>query len=351
MNNTLCDIIIPVCNRLDLTEKCFASIRARTHSPYRLIVIDNGSDAETKTFLEDYRSSHEGAILVRNHTNAGWVKAVNQGLRLSAGPFVCIMNNDTVVKTDGWLAQLIEIARLEGDIGLVNPNFKTKRDVSTKKPYIEADFCRGYCIVVRRAVIEKVGYLDESYGLGYYDDDDYSVRAIRAGFRCVRANYVFVEHVRDSTFSSMFGDDRMIGLHERNKMLFYLKWGRRLRLLFIITREKDRKNVSDLFFSLARRQHVVYVWNVTAPLGLEHINIRERLFPRLAHQAVFWLLLCFNKRKREARRYDIVFVDAPRLQAACSVVKARIYKVDAAHDMDRIREIVDSSAGVPCDAT
>ena len=139
------DIIIPVFNETAITKNCLDSIDANSDTPYRLILIDNASGEEAKSYLEDFARSHNNATLVRNEANLGWVKAVNQGIKLSKSPYICIMNNDTVVKTPGWLAKLTAVAEAAGDIGLVNPRFNSKSDNTKKEPYIEIDFCRGYC--------------------------------------------------------------------------------------------------------------------------------------------------------------------------------------------------------------
>ena len=346
MKETQCDIIIPILNRLDLTKDCLASIREFTHGAYRAILIDNGSDSKTQEFLEGFASSNSNVVLVRNEVNEGWVKAVNRGMRLSTSPYVCIMNNDTVVRTDGWLSALIEVAELEPDIGLVNPCFMLKRCVRSKKPFIEIDFCRGYCVLIKRKVVEKIGMLDEVYGFGYYDDDDYSVRAINDGFRCVRANDVCVEHLGDSTFSTIFKDEKRTALHEANKKLFYSKWGKRLRLVFVVTRPTRCDILADALISLARRQHIVYVWNVGPSLGIEHNNVRERRFTRLFHAAVFSLILFLNKGKRETKRYDMVFIDDPSLMPRLSTLTVRAQVVDYASDRDRIIEVANSLARV-----
>jgi len=145
-----CDIIIPVHDRLELTKACVESIELTTRSPYRLILIDNGSLEETARYLEAYASCTANVALVRNEENLGWVKAANQGLARATGPFAVLMNNDTVVKTPDWLGRLIEVAESEPDIGLVNPRFDVKMPVPSKRPYLEVDFCRGYCLLITR---------------------------------------------------------------------------------------------------------------------------------------------------------------------------------------------------------
>jgi GT2 family glycosyltransferase len=308
--------------------------------------VDNGSGPETKGVFSSFRPSRANVTLIRNPDNLGWVRAVNQALRISTAGYACIMNNDTIVRTDGWLESLIRTAELEPDIGLVNPYFESKEERLPARPFIEVDFCRGYCMLIKRRVIERIGLFDESYGLGYYDDDDYSVRAIRAGFRCVRDNSVFVEHLRDSTFSSLFGDKRRLELHEKNKKLFYSRWGRRLRLVFVMTEDRDPKAASDLFFSLARRQHIIDLWNAGHRLDLAHININERPSRGPLDGMALAMDLFLNQWKKPSKRYDALFVDNIGSRPFLPRTAHRRHDVDIVRDAARIKGIADSAARV-----
>jgi GT2 family glycosyltransferase len=347
MNSPQCDIVIPAYNMKELTKSCLDSVYANTKCPFNLIIIDNASSDDTKKFLEDFAKSRANVRLIRNRDNLGWVKAVNQGLRLSQAPYVVIMNNDTVVKTEGWLTKMITVADSEKEIGLVNPCFDAKgAAASPERPYIELDFCRGYCILIKRPVIDKIGYLDEAYGMGYYDDDDYSVRATRAGFKCVRANGVVVEHLRDSTFSRLFGDNKRAELHEKNKRLFYSKWGRRLNFAFIVTADSGSKALSAILFDLARRQHIIRVWSRNTLPYLNHINIRVKGLPPLFGCATLFMELMMNASKKEAKRYTAVFTDDDRLKKCLSKTGIPLYHIDIARDGRRVMEIADKAARV-----
>ncbi|MFA6610249.1 MAG: glycosyltransferase family 2 protein [Candidatus Omnitrophota bacterium] len=344
MNAPQVDIIIPVYNQPELTKKCLDSIAARQDIPYRLIIIDNASSPETKKLLNDLRSSHQNVRIVINKENAGWVKAVNQGMRLSESPYICIMNNDTVVKTDKWLSGLIKVAETENTIGLVNPRFHIKKEASCGEPYVEIDFCRGYCILIKRAVMNKIGWLDEDYGMGYYDDDDYSVRAIQEGFRCVRANDIIVEHLGDSTFSAVFGDARRRDLHQKNKELFYSKWGSRLKLLFIITKDAGRKELSDTMLSLARKQHIVYMWNPKRVKCINHINVRERIVPALARSVCLYLELYLNKSRKGTKRFDMVFVEDMKPSPEMLNMGTPVFNINFEKDGKRICEMAQAAS-------
>lgn len=338
-----CDIVIPVFNKPDLTRDCLGAIYGRTHMPFNLILIDNGSDDDTRVFLETFRKDHGNASLIRNDKNLGWIKALNQGIAASKSPYICAMNNDALVRNDGWLSKMILVAQSAPDIGLINPEFEVKKKVHNA-PYIEVDFCRGYCILIKREVVDRIGLFDESYGMGYYDDDDYSVRAIRAGFRCVRVSDVLVEHLKDTTFSDFFTEDKRRAMHEKNKKLFYSKWGDRLNLLFIITRDVDKSSLSELLFFLARRQHIVYLWTAWPLLGLEHINIRERTFPLFCHEFFFSAALYFNMIKKMQKRYKMIFVDSAAIGPILWQKDLDIHYIDVEKDAGEIKRVVDSAA-------
>ncbi|MEE8448458.1 MAG: glycosyltransferase, partial [Thermodesulfobacteriota bacterium] len=115
-----CDITIPVWNQLEYTKRCLESIRRHTDFPHRVIVIDNGSDQETKDHLNLIKRDDSQLLVITNQTNRGYVKAVNQGLAASSHEFICLLNNDTVV-TQGWLSRITSLAGSNERIGIINP--------------------------------------------------------------------------------------------------------------------------------------------------------------------------------------------------------------------------------------
>ena len=82
----------------------------------------------------------------------------------------------------------------------------------------------GFCLLIRRAVIEAIGLLDERFGVGCFEDDDYCLRAIAAGWRAVIAQDAFVHHFGGRTFVGS-GLDHAAILRE-NERRFREKWGR-----------------------------------------------------------------------------------------------------------------------------
>ena len=202
------DIIIPVWNQMQLTKECIDSIIRHTSLPYRLIIIDNGSQGQTKEYLEGLTRDNEILVtLLRNETNLGYIRAVNQGLNSSCGDYVCLLNNDTRVK-DGWLEELINVAKNNPKIGIVTARSKKKykNENKQKGSWIEIGFATGFCMLIKRVVIQKIGLLDEAYGIGFWEDTDYCQRAKNAGYICALAKSAYVYHHAHRTFDFLKKD-------------------------------------------------------------------------------------------------------------------------------------------------
>ncbi|HXG49186.1 MAG TPA: glycosyltransferase, partial [Methylomirabilota bacterium] len=207
----LVSIVIPVCNRLDMTRPCLEAIRRETPAgAYEVIVVDNGSADGTREFLAQEAAA--GRLrTIRNEANLGFARAVNQGIRAARGGFVLLLNNDTV-PLPGWLEALLAEARTDSRIGLVgslllypggeliqhagvtigagqgllHPYHRHRLRRLDRVPAArESRDCQavtGACLLVRREVIERVGVLDEEYVNGF-EDVDFCFRALTAGWR------------------------------------------------------------------------------------------------------------------------------------------------------------------------
>ena len=233
-----CDIIIPIWNQLEFTRACIENLIENTAYPYRLILIDNGSMDDTRHYLENLRSRKNLDVeLIRNETNLGFVKAVNRGLAESSAEYVCILNNDTI-PAPGWLENMVEFGNNHRDVGLMNPQCNGHLDTpiasyakmlmeKNKGRYMEMNQCQGYCMLIKREVIEKIGYLDEAFGIGGYDDTDYSMRAHKAGYRCVNVYSSYVYHRQHASFDAIGKRESLVAHGEAE---YFKKWPRHLRI-------------------------------------------------------------------------------------------------------------------------
>lgn len=315
-----CDIIIPVCDQLEYTKTCLESIKKHTQYPYRIIVVDDASDKETQVYLDDLDKKQK-IVLIRNETNLGWLKSANKGMCYAKAEYICLMNNDTLA-TDGWLTEMIDIAKKEKDISLVNPSWEKPKRVSLdnyassikrfKGQYIETDWARGFCILIKRQVIDKIGYFDEAYSPGYFDDHDFSVRAIKAGFRCVRAKASFVWHYRNITFQEKLEKETFNQIFERNRKIFYQKWGRPLKIVFAL--QNLSQEICQLFINLAKDQNQVYILSKDQTAFPSYNNIFKIKIPNWLFSLGVLFFIWDNAHRNSAKHYDLIFLSSSDLK-------------------------------------
>jgi GT2 family glycosyltransferase len=353
-----CDIIIPVWNNLSYTKDCVENIAKNTECPYRLILVDNASANDTKHYLEGLKKDRSIDVeLIRNEENLGYIKAINQGLAISAAPYVVMMNNDTIA-APGWLERMIDFAQSHPDVGLINPQCNGHGNIPVatyarslekrKGQYMEMNQCQGFCMLVKREIIDKIGSLDEAFGIGGYDDTDYSMRAHKAGYRSVAIADSYVYHREHASFDKAGNREEWV---QRNQKIYYGKWGKHLRLGATVSlKEIDPKPVSDMVkfvYGLAREWSWVHLWinypgdaktlekainDCMKTEGLTpHQNIRIDYFnlPDAVYDLALSGKLIERIRKRmAAKRFDAIISlsgDTPKvLSALAKVLKVRL---------------------------
>ncbi|WP_424682119.1 glycosyltransferase [Frateuria sp. YIM B11624] len=239
-------VIVVTYNNLDLTKACLRSLEL--YSDYcnlEVIVVDNASADDTPAFLTAWATQGEGRRVILNEDNRGFAAANNQGLAVADGDYLVMLNNDTHV-TPGWIATLVAHLRRSGTLGMIGPVTNnignearidiryddmdgmlqaagdyTARHVGQLTPLRTAAF---FCVMMRREVYEKVGPLDEAFGIGFFEDDDYCRRVDQAGWSIACAEDVFVHHQLSASFNKL-KQERRAQLFEQNKALYEKKWG------------------------------------------------------------------------------------------------------------------------------
>ncbi|MGD9288609.1 MAG: glycosyltransferase [Desulfobacterales bacterium] len=254
--NNFTSIIILTHNQLEYTKRCIKSIFYHTKENFELIVVDNGSTDGTVDYLESAVNVQNHKIrgekskvrinIIKNKENLGFAAGNNQGILTARGDYILLLNNDIVV-TPGWLDRLIRCAEQDSAVGIVGPlsnyvsgqqlvkgvSYDTKtltgldefaKDLAAANSGRKQRLIRvvGFCMLVKRAVIEKIGGMDSAYGLGNFEDDDFSLRAALAGFESWMVQDCFVHHFGSRTFIGEQIDYRES--LQKNWEIFKRKW-------------------------------------------------------------------------------------------------------------------------------
>ena len=316
--NSKVDIITVVSGSPEITKNYIESVMSNTKISFRLIVADNKSDSVTIGYLRGLKDTLKDRLtLIENSVNLGWVKAVNQGFKISTAPYVCVMNNDVIVSA-GWLDNMVDIMDKNPRIGLMNPRWEKGKFEGLKGDYVETDWCRGFCVLIKREVINKIGYFDEAYGFGYWEDHDYSVRAIKAGYICGLAVNSFVEHIKNVSVKSAMKQKEWDELFTRNRDIFEKKWGKPKRIIIVINRKISRdmtmlRDVIAKALELAREQNRVYILSNVYNLSLpSHTNVcYVKCLPVLFGLDVKARIF-FNRNRKSNKRYNELYMGMDR---------------------------------------
>ncbi len=198
-------IVIPVWNALAYTLACLDSLAGLAYPAYEVVVVDNGSTDGT---TETVRQRHPTVTVIRNEHNTGFAHACNQGLAEVFGrgaAFALLLNNDTLVAPD-MLTRLVTTAQAHPQAGILGPQIcyadrpdtpwftgirfwrqfyivrtaSPKYQVQSDTP-VTVDFISGCGMLIRRALYEAIGGLNQAYFM-YYEDLDFCLTAKKAGF-------------------------------------------------------------------------------------------------------------------------------------------------------------------------
>jgi GT2 family glycosyltransferase/glycosyltransferase involved in cell wall biosynthesis/SAM-dependent methyltransferase len=243
--NPKASLIILTFNNLKYTRMCLESIYAKTDEPsFELVLVDNASSDGTPQYLREFAETHANVRLVLNPLNQGFARGNNTGAAEASGEVLIFLNNDIVV-TRGWLSGLLPYLE-DQQIGMVGPvtnasgnesripvDYEDLADMDVfAERYTQAHQGQAFeirmlpfqCVAIRREVYDQIGPLDERFGIGMFEDDDYALRLKQAGYKILCAQDVYVHHWGSASFSRLEFNTYW-DLFKGNLKKFEEKWG------------------------------------------------------------------------------------------------------------------------------
>jgi GT2 family glycosyltransferase len=230
-------IVVPCCGQLEYTRLCVPSLLRHSRRPFELIFLDVGSLDGTPEYLDGLAAAAPVRVeVVHSPSESGFHAACLEALARARSEFVVWLNNDTVV-TEGWLQQLVALAGVAEVVGMVGPmsNYAPAQQRVAPIPYrirsrrsgrppgagpaadsvvdlaaldrfasqwrdehkgqwFEVDRLGGFCLLIKRAVLQTVPLFDEKSDPGVFDADRLCWQVRQAGFRCVCCRDLFIHH-------------------------------------------------------------------------------------------------------------------------------------------------------------
>jgi GT2 family glycosyltransferase/glycosyltransferase involved in cell wall biosynthesis len=233
-------VIMVLFNKFELTMLALASLRDNFHGVIELILVDNDSTDDTRRIS----SYVQGAKIIRNTSNIGFLRASNLGLEYATAPALLYLNNDVelghgaiavalarlnsaedigavgakIVRTNGLLQEAGSIIWNEGTtIGYMRDASPLAAEANFLR---DVDYCSAVFLMCRAELVRQMGGFDEAFAPAYFEDADLCVRVIEAGFRIVYDPDAVVHHLE---FGSATTTEASMALMRRGKRIFKKK--------------------------------------------------------------------------------------------------------------------------------
>ncbi len=221
-------VVVPAYRDAAMTRACLDAVFATVPPGTRVIVVDDATPEAALAADLDALAADSRIILLRHRRNRGFPHAANRGLRAAAalpgGPDVVLLNSDTL-PAPGWLEMLRRVVHGSGDIGTAAPLTNDATILSYPDPLqpasppddlsafaalaraahpetaIDIPTAVGFCMYIRRECLEATGLLrTDAFAQGYGEENDFSLRATRLGWRHVAVPGAFVAHLGGRSF-------------------------------------------------------------------------------------------------------------------------------------------------------
>ena len=225
VSRTASSVVMVTANDLKETRRCVASILEHTDPLHEIIFVDCGSTDGTREYLDAVTSTSTNCRLITNQGHPGFAAAHNQGLAVARGKHLILLSSHAVV-TPRWVEILVGTAELYPRAGLVGPvtNRVTGMQHLPQLDY-DQDSLRGlnsfaaqvaelhdgrvdktmrlagFCLLIKRELLARIGGLDERFALGNYEDNDYCLRGQLAGYESLVARGCYVHHDDDAAIT------------------------------------------------------------------------------------------------------------------------------------------------------
>ena len=247
-------IIIVNYNSAEYTNQCLQSLEQNTYKNYDVIVVDNASTDNSYHILKEQFSNHKNITVLHSNINLGFAGGNNYGIRFAldqGGTIFLLLNNDTEVEPN-FLSILMQEYYQKS---ILTPRINYYDDPQTAwyaagyldrkrciarngNPSVKCtvSFASGCCMLFSKQIINTIGFMDETFFM-YYEDADYSLKAIEAGIDII---YIPTSVIYHKVGKSSGGKESKLSIYYNNRNRFYLikeyEFGFYCRLYTAITR-------------------------------------------------------------------------------------------------------------------
>jgi len=269
------------------TKKCLESLIPQVNElNAKIYVLDNGSPDNSFTLQTEFCNDYPQITSFHSEINLGYAAGMNYLAKHSSNEWLILVGSDTIFYPNALECIAQAILKVSDQVGLLGPVtnsagtaqglqalgsevgevFANANEIFNEPsrvflPLYRADF---FCVAIRRALWDQLRGLETIYGLGYYEDFDFSMRAKKLGYQCAMIEDALVFHQGSASFKK---PDEQSELLKKNKIIFIKRFP-----------DAELRHIrEDLLFSIQQLLQIAYFIKRSETKLLSSINHHLKL--------------------------------------------------------------------------
>jgi len=248
------DIILPIYNG-DYTKTFVKELYETADYPFKLYIIDDCSNDGIADYIKtEVLPKHKEIVYIRNEENLGFLKTVNVGIRASENDFVLIANNDLRFLRKGWLSTTVNTLKNNKDIGAVGIEYL----------HSDVDFVTMCYFMTKRSILDRIGYLDESFAPGVFEDVEFCTRLQLMGYGCVAID-IPVAHLNNNGPQQNITKEKLTEINRQKFLAKYNFVHRDFKIVFHMNNQLWVGGIEEVIKNLIKYKDEGYEVIVASP--------------------------------------------------------------------------------------
>lgn len=234
------DVVISllVYNQTEVTRECIDSLFGKSRSNFLMVISDNASRKETADYLKSVAAHHKNVVYLRNEENLGYIGGHNAAYEKysSRSDYFCVLNNDIMIKTDGWDKTFLAALSSSPNLAQVGPaqahGYINAQGIGVRRPVRNTppEYISGACFVAKVEAIGARLFEDRYMRFAFSEDADLSFRLRAAGRAIKEMPAVVIHHKHHTSFKNERLDFDFKEQERANQRFLIDRWQKYMRL-------------------------------------------------------------------------------------------------------------------------
>lgn len=214
-------IVIPTCDfDGQFIIPCLDSLEKTIDENIQIIIVANGTSSDIYNWIPT--SLLKRTRIIWNENKLGFAKATNLGIKECKTEYIVLLNDDVCFTQLNWIETLK--LNLTDEVVIVGPHVYEHGWWVNNIEIGSFTTIGFWCAMMKKDLFDKLGLIDETFGLGGSEDSDYSIRIYLAGYRSLMVPIYGISHIETASFKKIYGIDEATSIYTSSTHSLWYKW-------------------------------------------------------------------------------------------------------------------------------